>query len=155
MTKTQNHEPLHADDVAAIDELRQDYDRMCSELARVIVGQNAVIEQLAIGLFARGHVLLMGVTGAFLTGDLFNLYVWFEVMLISSFVLLTLGGKRDQLEGGIKYVTLNLMSSALFLAAIGMVYGLTGTLNMAHLALELPAVENQGLVTVLARSILS
>ena len=63
MTKTQNHESLHADDVAAIDELRQDYDRMCSELARVIVGQNAVIEQLAIGLFARGHVLLMGVPG--------------------------------------------------------------------------------------------
>jgi multicomponent Na+:H+ antiporter subunit D len=50
----------------------------------------------------------MGVCGAFLTGDIFNLYVWFEVMLIASFVLLALGGERAQLEGAIKYVTLNL-----------------------------------------------
>ena len=57
--------------------------------------------------------------GAFLTGDLFNLYVWFEVLLIASFVLLALGGERAQLEGAIKYVTLNLLSSALFLTAVG------------------------------------
>jgi multicomponent Na+:H+ antiporter subunit D len=102
------------------------------------------------GYYPLLHVLLMGVCGAFLTGDIFNLYVWFEVMLMASFVLLTLGGLRAQLEGGIKYVTLNLMSSALFLAAVGMLYGLTGTLNMAHLAVELPQIGNSGLVTTLA-----
>jgi multicomponent Na+:H+ antiporter subunit D len=80
------------------------------------------------------HVLLMGVCGAFLTGDLFNLYVSFEVMLMASFVLLALGGERAQLEGGVKYVTLNLLSSAIFLAAVGLLYGIAGTLNMAHLA---------------------
>lgn len=83
------------------------------------------------------HVLLMGVNGAFLTGDLFNLYVWFEVMLMASFVLLSLGGERPQLEGAIKYVALNFLSSAIFLAAVGILYGLTGTLNMAHLAMIL------------------
>lgn len=85
-------------------------------------------------------VLLMGVCGAFLTGDLFNLYVWFEVMLIASFVLLVLGGERAQMEGAIKYVTLNLVSSAILLSAVGIVYGLTGTLNMAHVATRLPEV---------------
>jgi multicomponent Na+:H+ antiporter subunit D len=80
------------------------------------------------------HVLLMGVCGAFLSGDIFNLYVWFEVMLIASFVLLALGGEKPQLEGAIKYVTLNFLSSAIFLAAVGLLYGTTGTLNMADLA---------------------
>jgi len=82
------------------------------------------------------HVLLMGVCGSFLTGDIFNLYVWFEVMLMSSFVLLVLGGERGQLEGAVKYVTLNLVSSAIFLAAVGILYGLVGTLNMADLAVR-------------------
>ena len=80
------------------------------------------------------HCLLLGVCGAFLTGDIFNLYVWFEVMLISSFVLVALGGEKAQLEGAIKYVTINLISSALFLAAAGVLYGTVGTLNMADLA---------------------
>lgn len=96
------------------------------------------------------QLLLMGVCGAFLTGDLFNLYVWFEVMLISSFVLLTLGGERGQLEGAIKYVTLNLVSSAVFLAAIGVIYAATGTLNMADLALKLRSFPDEGIVSVLA-----
>ncbi|RJP53813.1 MAG: Na+/H+ antiporter subunit D [Anaerolineaceae bacterium] len=97
--------------------------------------------------------LLMGVCGAFLTGDLFNLYVWFEVMLMASFVLLALGGERGQMEGAIKYVTINLMASAIFLAALGLLYGLAGTLNMADLANKfsngLPE-EQAGLVTTLA-----
>ncbi len=96
------------------------------------------------------HVLLMGVCGAFVTGDLFNLYVWFEVLLISSFVLMALGGERPQLEGAIKYVTLNLMSSALFLAAVGMLYGVAGTLNMADLSVALRDTPQQGLVLTLA-----
>ena len=74
----------------------------------------------AFGYHPLVHVLLTGVCGAFLTGDIFNLYVWFEVMLISSFVLLAFGGERPQLEGAIKYVALNLISSALFLAAVGL-----------------------------------
>lgn len=82
-------------------------------------------------------ILMFGVNGAFLTGDLFNLYVWFEVMLIASFVLMSMGGERAELEGGLKYVCLNLLSSVLFLAAAGIIYGKTGTLNMADIAQKL------------------
>ena len=88
----------------------------------------------SFGYYPLLHILLAGVCGAFLTGDIFNLYVWFEVMLIASFVLLALGGEVQQLRGAIKYVTLNLLSSAIFLAAVGIIYGVTGSLNMAHLA---------------------
>lgn len=94
--------------------------------------------------------LLMGINFAFLTGDLFTLYVAFEVMLMSSFVLLTLGGERGQLEGGIKYVTLNLISSTVFLMAAGLTYAVVGTLNMADLAQRLSAVSAPGITTVLA-----
>ena len=104
----------------------------------------------SFGYYPLYNVLLMGICGAFLTGDLFNLYVWFEVMLIASFVLLALGGERGQMEGAIKYVTLNLISSAIFLAAVGLLYGSAGTLNMADLALKLRDVAQPGLVTTLA-----
>jgi multicomponent Na+:H+ antiporter subunit D len=107
-------------------------------------------ERESFGYYPLLQILLMGVCGAFITGDIFNLYVWFEVMLIASFVLLGLGGERAQLEGTIKYVTLNLMSSALFLAAVGILYGAVGTLNMADLALQLGAVRPPELVTTLA-----
>jgi len=96
------------------------------------------------------HVLLMGVNGAFLTGDLFNLYVWFEVMLMASFVLLSIGGERPQLEGGIKYVAMNFLSSAIFLAAVGILYGLTGTLNMADLARILARTEHTGIINAVS-----
>lgn len=86
-------------------------------------------------------LLLFGVNGAFLTGDLFNLYVWFEIMLIASFVLISMGGERDELEGGLKYVCLNLFSSVLFLAGAGIIYGKTGTLNMADIARHLQDAE--------------
>ena len=104
----------------------------------------------SLGYYPLLNVLMMGVCGAFLTGDLFNLYVWFEVMLMASFILLALGGERAQMEGAIKYVTLNLMSSALFLAAVGILYGMVGTLNMADLAVKLRSVDQPGLVTTLA-----
>ncbi len=84
------------------------------------------------------HALLAGINGAFLTGDMFNLYVWFEVLLIASFALLTMGGSKAELKGGIHYVVINLLSSLVFLAAIGLLYGLTGTLNMADLATRIP-----------------
>ena len=89
-------------------------------------------------------VLIFGVNGAFLTGDLFNLYVWFEVMLIASFVLMSIGGEKGELEGGLKYVCLNLLSSVMFLIGAGMLYGKTGTLNMADIAQHLAVAENVG-----------
>jgi multicomponent Na+:H+ antiporter subunit D len=92
------------------------------------------------------HTLLLGVCGAFLTGDVFNMYVWYEVLLVSSFVLLTLGGTRPQLEGGLKYLVLNLFASGLFLAGVGIIYAVAGTLNMAHLA-ERFAAERPPLAT--------
>jgi multicomponent Na+:H+ antiporter subunit D len=79
-------------------------------------------------------VLLMGVAGAFLTGDLFNLYVWFEVMLVASFVLMALHRTREQVRAAFIYVTLNLIASALLLTALGLLYGQAGTLNMADLS---------------------
>ncbi len=96
------------------------------------------------------HVLLLGVCGSFLTGDVFNLYVWFEVMLIASFVLIALGGERGQIEGALKYVTLNLMASAVFLAAAGLLYRTAGTLNMADLAVRLRTQTEPGLAGALA-----
>jgi multicomponent Na+:H+ antiporter subunit D len=102
------------------------------------------------GYYPLLQVLLMGVCGAFLTGDLFNLYVWFEVMLMASFVLMALGGERAQMEGATKYVTINLIASALFLAAVGMLYGIMGTLNMADLAEKLRGAPRLDLVTTIA-----
>ena len=81
------------------------------------------------------HFLLMGVSGAFLTGDIFNLYVFFEIMLMASFALLTLEGRAQQTEGAVKYVVINLLSSAFFLGGLGLLYAKTGTLNMADISL--------------------
>ena len=127
-------------------------------LLAAIVGFSAAIYSAATiddrralyGYYPLFNILLMGVMGAFLTGDLFNLYVWFEVLLISSFVLLGLGGTRAQMEGAIKYVVLNLLSSIIFLTGVGLVYGMAGTLNMADLAVRLRDVEDEGLVLVVS-----
>jgi len=132
-------------------------------LAAVMVLITAVIG-LAVAVYALGsidrqrerfgfhpliQILLMGVNGAFLAGDLFNLYVWFEVMLIASFTLLVLGNDREQVRGAVPYVVLSIVSSASFLAGIGLLYGLTGTLNLADLAVTLPTVQG-GTVTAVA-----
>ena len=127
-------------------------------LLAAVVGLAVIVYSLAAGeadekrpsYYPLVMVLLTGVCGAFLTGDIFNLYVWFEVMLIASFVLLTLGGRREQMEGAVKYVTLNLLSSALFLAAAGLLYGKLGTLNMADLAVKLSQVDDPRLATTTA-----
>lgn len=105
------------------------------------------LEQL--GYHAIFNVLIAGVIGAFVTGDLFNLYVWFEVMLIASFGLLVLGGSPEQIDGGVKYVALNLIATVLFLAGVGLLYGATGTLNMADLSRAVEGVD-QGLLSVIA-----
>src|SRR5690606_41571958 len=78
--------------------------------------------------------LLCGVNGSFLTGDIFNLFVFFEVTLIASYVLLALGGMRVQLRESLKYVLINMVASTLFVIAIWYLYGDTGALNMAHLS---------------------
>lgn len=106
---------------------------------------------LAAGIYGRGDVddsgrrygfypflllIMAGILGAFLTGDIFNLYVWFEVLLISSFGLLVLGSERKQLDGAVKYAFLNLIATTLFLVATGYLYGLFGTLNMADIAVK-------------------
>lgn len=106
--------------------------------------------RIRYGYFVILHFLLMGLNGAFLTGDIFNLYVWFEVIIISSFVLMTLGGRKTQIEGAIKYVAMNLLASVIFLTAIGILYGLTGTLNMADLSQKVALIQNRGLVNVIA-----
>lgn len=95
-------------------------------------------------------LLLLGVSGAFLTGDLFNLYVWFEVLLLASFGLITLGGSRPQLEGGLKYMVLNLVGSTMFLIGCGLIYGTVGTLNMAHIAERMATIQQPGLMTAIA-----
>jgi multicomponent Na+:H+ antiporter subunit D len=89
-----------------------------------------------LGFYPFLMLLMTGVSGSFLTGDIFNLYVWFEVMLISSFGLIILGGERAQIDGALKYAILNLMATTLFLVATGLLYGVTGTLNMADIALK-------------------
>ena len=99
----------------------------------------------AFGYHALIHVLLMGVCGAFLTGDIFNLYVWFEVLLIASFVLMALHRTRAQLHAAFTYVGLNLLASAFLLTAIGLLYGQAGTLNLADLARAWPERRTPGL----------
>jgi multicomponent Na+:H+ antiporter subunit D len=96
------------------------------------------------------QILLMGVAGAFLTGDLFNLYVCFEVMLVASFVLMALHRTRAQIEAAFKYVTINLIASSIFLTALGLLYGAAGTLNMADLARLWPTISTPRVDAVLA-----
>jgi len=79
-------------------------------------------------------ILAAGVALSFLTGDLFNLFVAFEMMLTASYVLLTLGGGRNQVRSGMTYVVISLLASALFIAALALIYTATGTVNMADLA---------------------
>ncbi len=84
---------------------------------------------------------LAGINGAFLTGDLFNLFVFFEILLISSYALLLHGHGAKRVQAGIHYVVLNLLGSSLFLIGVSMLYGLTGTLNMADLAVRVGAAD--------------
>ncbi|CAN5751441.1 monovalent cation/H+ antiporter subunit D [soil metagenome] len=95
---------------------------------------------------------LVGLNGAFLTGDLFNLFVFFEILLIASYCLLVHGSTTPRLRAGVHYVVLNLVGSALFLIAVGTLYGVTGTLNMADMAqkVALLGAEDAGLVRAAA-----
>ncbi len=133
-------------------------------LSMTMVGLNMTIA-LAVSLFSlpsidterQDHfyfplffILLMGVNGAFLTGDLFNLFVFFEILLIASFALLVLGSEPGQLRETIKYLVINLIASTFFLIALAITYRSLGTLNMADLALKIQAVPDSPILTVLA-----
>ena len=94
--------------------------------------------------------LITGVNGSFLTGDIFNLFVCFELMLVSSYVLISLGGTGIQLRESIKYILINVISSFLFLVAIAYLYAMTGTLNFAHLSARIATVGQDGLMMTIA-----
>jgi multicomponent Na+:H+ antiporter subunit D len=126
-------------------------------LITAVIGLAGIVYSLSVidearrrgGYYPLLLVLLMGVSGAFVAGDLFNLYVWFEVLLIASFALLVLGNTAGQVRGAVPYVVLSLVSSATFLAGIGFVYALTGSLNLAAIAMGLASAP-PATVTVVA-----
>lgn len=96
------------------------------------------------------HFLLTGVFGSFLTGDLFNLFVCFEVLLVASYALIVLGGTKGQLRETLKYVLVNVISSSLFVATLAYLYAATGTLNMAHLSVRVAEAGQGGVINVVA-----
>ncbi|MBM7714914.1 multicomponent Na+:H+ antiporter subunit D [Bacillus thermophilus] len=95
------------------------------------------------------HFMVAGVNGSFLTGDLFNLFVCFEVMLLASYILISLGGSNRQLRESVKYVAINVLSSWLFLVAIAYLYGTLGTLNLAQLSQRIAEAGQTPILTVI------
>ncbi|MET3926220.1 proton-conducting transporter membrane subunit [Devosia sp. 2618] len=100
-------------------------------------------------------LLLAGVTGSFLTGDMFNLYVWFEVTLIASFGLIVLGGRPIQLDAAVKYGFLNFLATTFFLLSLGLTYGLLGTLNMADIMRVAPSANPAAMAGIAALLLLA
>jgi multicomponent Na+:H+ antiporter subunit D len=107
------------------------------------------VERNHVGFQSAYLVLAAGVAASFLTGDLFNLFVAFEMMLTASYVLMTLGGTRDQVRAGMTYIVISLVASTLFVTALAVVYSATGTVNLAQLAERVPELP-AGLQTTLA-----
>lgn len=133
---------------------------VADRLAALMVLLTAIIGMCALTYsFARWHAagpsfhslfqfLLMGLSGAFLTGDLFNLFVFFEVLLAASYGLALHGSGVERVKAGLHYIAINLAASSLFLVGAALIYGVTGTLNMADLAAKVPlvAASDRGLL---------
>lgn len=100
------------------------------------------------------HFMLAGVNGSFLTGDLFNLFVCFELMLMSSYALIVLGGTKRQFRETLHYILINVLSSTLFVASVAYLYGATGTLNLAHLSQRVGELGASGPITVVSALLL-
>ena len=98
-------------------------------------------EQRRVGFHPLYLVLAAGVSASFVTADLFNLFVAFEMMLAASYVLITLGGRADQVRSGMSYVVISLVASTLFITLLALLYTSTGTINMADLAVRLREVD--------------
>ncbi len=101
-----------------------------------------ILQETPVSIFHPTFLIMCaGVSAAFLAGDLFNMFVGFEILLFSSYVLLTMGGTGSRIRAGSTYVVVNLLSACLFLVAIATVYAATGTVNLAQLALRLPEID--------------
>ena len=120
----------------------------------VVIAMSAGTDRTGQNFHGLVQFQLMGLNGAFLTGDLFNLFVFFEILLIASYALLVFGGGRARVAASMHYVILNLFGSALFIIAVGLLYGVTGTLNMADMAVRIAALSAEDVALVRAAGLL-
>ncbi|NES28381.1 Na+/H+ antiporter subunit D [Micromonospora terminaliae] len=134
---------LVADQLAALMLVVSSAVTLCVLLYSIGQGRGETSESAPVSIYHPTYlVLTAGVTNAFLAGDLFNLFVGFEILLAASFVLITLGGTEVRIRTGSTYVVVSILSSMIFLAALGLVYAATGTVNMAQLAGRLDALPS-------------
>jgi multicomponent Na+:H+ antiporter subunit D len=116
---------------------RRDLEHRAARRSALLVGQGAADgdDDTPVTIFHPSYLILAaGIFNAFIAGDLFNLYVGFEILLVASYVLITLGSTESRIRTGVVYIVVSLVSSILFLAAIAAIYGALGTVNIAQLA---------------------